>query len=799
MNAFAHRVAIGRRFGSRIEAGDAVFLAGPGRISGLPCTVSDGKRRALSGVNRFMLMQVMKDQAWSDPRFFTADQIKQAGWSISPEAKPTGLQFLVSTGNDGLPLEVPLAKRFHVFNASEIAGVPVAEAVASVLVKDVVTAASQAGFAVGPGGVQDALDGWLSAMPSLGSAADGEAGVQLRIRLASSLLAVQAGLPCGAGRSAEFAAEWVREIGDDPLSFFQAVKDAEVLAASVMGQITAVGIKRQAVEDLALVGKSLDGANAPGKPDAEVGMGRKAGASARVEAMFANRAAMLAVPFADKDRAKALGAVWYGTHSVWFVPKGLDVAAFSQWKPSEHRLSESLRQDMLINEFRNVMASLGMDTSEEVKADGVWHNVEVDSKVGKNKSGSYILSMEGGRHGQPIGTAINKHTGEQLTWSGKGDSLTSEQRATARALTLERATAQAAEDRRIQEIAAGHACEIWAAGVDATGHGYAEKKGISTVSLRQVPGSVLLGFPGFWSEEDRSIIREQDNYLIVPMVNSTGALRAVQVISSDGSVKSFMRGAQKKGCMFVLGAESFEVISRMQGITAVGFVEGIATGLSLHQATSMPVVVCFDAGNFETVVAEVAANLPIGVTPVLAVDNDQFHVERALAFLSDKLAVNPHTKAVDSLPVACQAGVMRVVSLGDAQIDGQWHQVAAGTYCVEARMDGGFVRSVHVSVVPSDGGRKSSASFSNRGIEAGLAVLPNVCRAKQGAGPVLAAPYFASLDGRPTDWNDLAQREGLAAVRSALREQGVSVREPLKESAQRIGNEPVRRVAAVVR
>ena len=114
-------------------------------------------------------------------------------------------------------------------------------------------------------------------------------------------------------------------------------------------------------------------------------------------------------------------------------------------------------------------------------------------------------------------------------------------------------------------------------------------------------------------------------------------------------------------------------------------------------------------------------------------------------------------------------------------------------------MDGDFVRSVHVSVVPFDGGRKTSATFSNRGIEAGLAVGPGVYRDKKGAGPVMAAPYFSSLEGRPTDWNDLAQREGLEAVRSALREQGVLVREPVKEVGRGMVSEPVRRVLAVAR
>lgn len=799
MDAYAHRVAIARRFGSRIATGDAVFLAEPAGIRGLPCTVTENKRRPLSGMNRFMLMQVMKDQAWTDPRFFAAHQIKQAGWAIAPKAKQIGLQFLVSTGDDGLPLEVPLAKRFHVFNASEITGVPVADVALNIRAEDVEAAAGRAGFMPDPGGVQDALEQWLSSLQDVSNMSGGQAAAELRIRLAASLLEVQAGLPGGQGRSAEFSAEWMQGIYDDPLSFYQAVKDADVLAATVMRQINVVGLERQAVEDHASLLKSIDGAKAPVKTVLEVAMRRKEETTQRVEKMFFERDCVLAVPFAEKEQAKALGAVWHDSHAVWFVPKGLGVTAFKQWKPSEHRVNQTVSQAMVVDEFRKIMGELGLDTSVDVLADGAWHNVQVDSKVSKNKSGSYILSMAGGRYGQPVGTALNKHTGEQLTWSGKSESLTSEQRAIGRALAFERETAQAAEVVRIQHIAAGHAGEIWAAGIDATGHGYAVKKGFPTKGLRQAPGSVLLEYPGFWSEEERSIIREKDNYLIVPMVDSTGALRAVQAINYDGSMKSFMRGAQKKGCMFVLGAESFEAISKLQGISSVGFVEGIATGASLHQAAFMPVVVCFDAGNFETVVAEVAAKLPMGVTPVLAVDNDQFHLERALGFLSDKLAVNPHEMVGDLLPVACGAGGMRAVSLGEAKFDGQWHQVAAGTYSVEPHIDGDFVRSVHVSVVPSDGGRKISASFSNRGVEAGLAVLANVCRNKQGASPVMAVPHFISLSGRPTDWNDLAQREGLESVRSALREQGVVVREPVKDVAQEFKSQAVRLVAGLSR
>jgi hypothetical protein len=39
----------------------------------------------------------------------------------------------------------------------------------------------------------------------------------------------------------------------------------------------------------------------------------------------------LNVPFADKDRAKALGAQWQPDQKHWFVPAGRDLAPFASW------------------------------------------------------------------------------------------------------------------------------------------------------------------------------------------------------------------------------------------------------------------------------------------------------------------------------------------------------------------------------------------------------------------------------------------------------------------------------------
>ena len=57
---YAHRLAIAKRFGERVEAGDAVFMSGGTVAMEMPHTVSAGERRPITGFNRWMLLQVMQ-------------------------------------------------------------------------------------------------------------------------------------------------------------------------------------------------------------------------------------------------------------------------------------------------------------------------------------------------------------------------------------------------------------------------------------------------------------------------------------------------------------------------------------------------------------------------------------------------------------------------------------------------------------------------------------------------------------------------------------------------------------------
>jgi phage/plasmid primase-like uncharacterized protein len=765
MDALTHRIAIAQRFGSRIAAGDAVFQSPVSGIQGVPCTLSpDGDIRSMTGVNLFVLMQVMKDRSWADPRFFTAAQAEKAGWSVAEGATGVALRYFNSTGADGLPLDKPTSSLLRVYNASEIEGVPVFERSSPIAPGDLVVAVERTGVAwIDTDGLNLAVHNWIFDLQkqAFDDGMVAASGMALRAKLAVALLEAQVG-PL-AGNDSEFgrfAVDWVLEIEADPLSFFDAANDAERLAAEVMVKVREVAVARDGAAQVTVL------ASTPVVVDRDAF--QKESKGARATARFSEREAVLAVPFTDKERVKTLGAQWYGSQKLWFVPKGMDVGLFKEWNPRENALGAVATHSVLLESFKDSMALLGLDTSD-VQADGKWHYTSVDTKRKKiNKSGSYIVNL-GDDGSSPVGTIINRDSGESFTWRHQGELLTPEQRAKMRAESLAREAVAIRAAALIQDAAAGHAAEIWAAGRPADGHAYVVSKEISAEGLRQISGSVLLGYPEYKGESGGSMVRGDKHYLLVPMQSEVGEFRAVQAIAEDGT-KIFMKGAQKKGTMMVLGADCFDDVVDSKA-PAVAYVEGVATGASFRAISGLPVVVCFDAGNLETVVAQTAKAVA-GVESMLSVvagDNDQFHVERAVGYLAEKLGLNPVDSGGYGVAVVSGSGETRRVGLGEVVVDGQWHETAKGTYCasLEMEVNNDAVRRVAVEVVPT-GGRAMRATFENRGVEAGRTALAAIVAA--GGRGVAAVPRFESVVGRPTDWNDLVKREGVVLSRNILKE-----------------------------
>ncbi|MBT9329537.1 DUF5710 domain-containing protein [Paracidobacterium acidisoli] len=54
----------------------------------------------------------------------------------------------------------------------------------------------------------------------------------------------------------------------------------------------------------------------------------------------------LIVPFAQKDKAKALGAKWDGNSKCWWIPANVDTAPFARWRPAQNN-EQPLYQDLV--------------------------------------------------------------------------------------------------------------------------------------------------------------------------------------------------------------------------------------------------------------------------------------------------------------------------------------------------------------------------------------------------------------------------------------------------------------------
>jgi putative DNA primase/helicase len=83
-------------------------------------------------------------------------------------------------------------------------------------------------------------------------------------------------------------------------------------------------------------------------------------------------------------------------------------------------------------------------------------------------------------------------------------------------------------------------------------------------------------------------IRQFGELLLIPMVDEFERLHSLQRINATGE-KRFFPGGRVGGMHYLIG----EVSDRLL------LCEGFATGATLHEATGLPVAVCFSAGNLQ--------------------------------------------------------------------------------------------------------------------------------------------------------------------------------------------------------
>lgn len=276
-----------------------------------------------------------------------------------------------------------------------------------------------------------------------------------------------------------------------------------------------------------------------------------------------------------------------------------------------------------IDKFLAAMLEQGIETSDEIVADGKLHRFHVVGDARGSRNGFYCLHADD----RPAGIfGCNKRYGFDHKFQWQSNVKTApwseeERQAYRERVAKERAEKDAAEKAR-HEKAAKIANAIWENAETATSeHPYLKAKGVKAHGLKVCRWFKVNAETG----EARLI---SDNALLVPITDRKRRIHSLQAIfpaklaAVGNRNKDYLADGAKRGLFHTIGKPLMH-----DGKPVFVLCEGYATGASIHECTGHCVLVCFDAGNLP----EVAQSLRSGLNEVgkdavivLAADNDRW-------------------------------------------------------------------------------------------------------------------------------------------------------------------------------
>lgn len=313
----------------------------------------------------------------------------------------------------------------------------------------------------------------------------------------------------------------------------------------------------------------------------------------------------LAVPYAEKNEAKACGARWEKESKSWYLPQGGDLKSVQRWMPkNDHQPSTHLNHDPLA-EFADALRDAGLDV-HDVQADGKLHRVSVVGRP-RGKDGAYILHGDG----RPSGYIQNFVTGYKANWTSEGQGKLN----------------QAELARQVSEMNAKRAQETLNRAREQQEN--AEKASVQFQQLPQAdaahPYLVAKGLTPDLIEKLDMRCDEKHN-LVIPLRDAEGKIQSLQRIGGNG-FKKFETGCKAHGGFAIIGGTS--ALQAQDQNEPIVISTGVATAASIHMATGEPVVVAFQDSNLLAVAEEFKAMYPYRSCFIVG-DNDRHNLERGL-------------------------------------------------------------------------------------------------------------------------------------------------------------------------
>ncbi len=311
----------------------------------------------------------------------------------------------------------------------------------------------------------------------------------------------------------------------------------------------------------------------------------------------------LAVPYEQRNAAKAAGAQWDKAAKSWYAGPRADMAKLEQWKPENVQAQQGPAMTPR-EEFAEAMRSAGLFTGSNAQGDhpimdGKRHRVPVEGGKKGTLDGFYVGHLDG----HPAGRIINNKTGTDITWKSKGYALSDQEKAKLQAEAAEKLAQRAAEQDKLQEATA-------------------QRVG------RQMPDLVPVEQPTPYLqakgiEAHAGVFTDREGQkTYIPAFDVDGKQWTMQYIQEDGT-KRFAKDSKKEGCFHPVGG-----MDALAAAPALVIAEGYATAASLAEGLGHATVAAFDSGNLPHVARALREKFPDKPIVIAGDDDKAQEIER---------------------------------------------------------------------------------------------------------------------------------------------------------------------------
>jgi putative DNA primase/helicase len=572
------------------------------------------------GVNVLALMSM----DFSDPRWMTYKQAQRQGWQVKRGEKSTQIQHWiweeerVRLGQNGQPelddqgklikelvrLERPKVIFAAVFNAQQIECIPSLEAKRDSAWNPIEQAerllkASNARIQHSAQGgafyrfatdtihlpnqdrFSNAGDYYSTALHELGHwtghpnrlnrdlenpfGSAGYAREELRAEIASLILGSELGIGYDPSQHASYVDHWIRILTETPREILYAAADAERISEYILCME-----EKQKPETLQTQGERQVKRDIP-----------------------LNERIYLAVPYDERNEAKALGARWDAVKKAWYIGTEADPAKTAKWE-LRHQPEPTLDPRA---EFAAALRSIGgiVDGDHPLMNGEAQRIPAHDDKRGE-RTIFYVAHLDNVANGY----AENNRTKEVVRWKARGQLLSEETKAELLAQAEQKRYGRRQAEQQMYEATSKRLS------LDLRGLGYSSGT-TDYHKAKQIGAS--LGAP----------VRNGD--LLVPGYDSQGKLWTIQYIKADGT-KRFAKDSRKHGCFHVVGApNSAAALQKIAVSPVIVIAEGYATAATIARQPNICALAAFDSGNL-LAVATALREQHKGKMIVIAGDDD---------------------------------------------------------------------------------------------------------------------------------------------------------------------------------